>query len=96
MFYVVTPPRLSRKDAWGRWHLDTARTTLVFDSRDSAYYEVPLADLSTFEDARLRVETVVALKTGWVDQRAVDDLVRAIRKVKGFQLPYVPCEQRDR
>lgn len=86
--------RLRRDRAWGLWYLTVNGKSLVHESRDSAFYEVPLEELATPEDARLRVETVVALKSAWVDQRVVDDLRRAFRAVKNFEVPFVACEQR--
>ena len=91
----VERPRLSRTDAWGYWHVTTDGSTLVFDRRDSGNYQVPLDDLRTLEDARLRVGEVVALKDAWADQRVVDDLRRALRALKGFNVPEILVEDRQ-
>jgi hypothetical protein len=86
--------RLKRSKAWGLWHENFAGTALIHNSRDSAYYEVALDELATVEDATLRVETVIALKSAWVTQRVVDELRRALREVKGFNVPPVDVRER--
>jgi hypothetical protein len=86
--------RLRRDRAWGLWFLTSDQASLVHDSRESAWYEVPLADVAKPDDAQIRVETVVALKSAWVTQRVVDDLCRALRSIRGFQLPPIVVDAR--
>ena len=56
----------------------------------SAQYDVSLEQLFSHEDAVVRVRHVLAEKIAWVTQRDLDDLCRAIRDLKGFDLPQVP------
>ena len=81
--------RLNRRKAWGLWYVTTDGGALIYDHRDSGFYDVSLRELFALEDAVLRVEKVIAVKRAWVTQRVVDDLRRALRDVKGFDVPRV-------
>lgn len=89
-----TGHRLKRSKAWGLWHETHSGGALIHDSRDSAYYEVALDELGSVEEATIRVENVVAVKSAWVTQRVVDELRRALRDLKGFYVPDVDVRGR--
>lgn len=61
----------------------------MHDRDESGRYQIALDDLHTPEDSLRLVETVIALKSAWVDQRQVDDLRRALRETKKHSLPAI-------
>lgn len=83
----IEKPRLDRTRAWGFWYVSRDGRTLVYDRPESGNYQVNLAELQTLDDCTRRVEKVIAVKDGWVDQRVVDDLVRALRELVDRAVP---------
>ena len=87
-------PRLSRQEAWGDWRISADRKTLVCIAGRAGNYQVTLAELLTADACVARMQQVIAEKASWVDQRVLDDLLRALKKVTGFALPPIVVDHR--